>query len=253
MTGSPGAGQEHEEQANKSRGRQHLNHNHKRTTSPTTHTGKDGWTDGVERSHSPRKTERGHSGSLEDMNKDRKAQGQRDHHSSSPRKGSRREHDPSRNLDEPQSPRHPAGQQPSISTGDAKDRRYKGEDTAYMQEREATESWGTGEHHRRGKRAEKEATVQRSYRERSGSDAETGTLTQRSGRERGDHEYWESKYHGPAEEVSRNDPRGSSSSIHDPSLNGNSASKKAPITPGPWKVPSSARIQSQVDATYAEI
>ncbi|KAM6925577.1 membrane-associated guanylate kinase, WW and PDZ domain-containing protein 3a [Xenentodon cancila] len=273
MTGSPSAGQEHGEQANKSRGR-HLS-NYKRTTSPTTQASKsgrsdskssspkralEGWTDRAERSHSPRKAERGYSISQEDMNKERKAQGQRDHHSSSPRKDSKSEHDPAlplRNLEEPQSPRHPAGQQPNVSTGDAKHQRYKGEDTAYWQEREAPESgdksWGTGERHRRGKRAEKEAAVQKSHRERPGSDAETGTLTQRSGREQGDKEYWESKYQGAVEEVGRKDPRGSSSSIQDLSLNGTATTKKAPITPGPWKVPSSARIQSQADTTHADI
>ncbi|XP_061591343.1 membrane-associated guanylate kinase, WW and PDZ domain-containing protein 3a isoform X2 [Cololabis saira] len=263
MTGSPGAGQE-------PRGRHLSNYNHKRATSPTSPTSPtaqaskpgrgdskssspkragEGWTD---RSHSPRKTEQGHGASQEDTNKDRKAQRQREHHSSSPRKDSRSEYDPAlplRNLEEAQSPRHPAGQQPAGVS------RYKGEDAAYRQDREAPQSgdksWGTGERHRRGKRAEKEAGAQKPHR--PGSDAETGTLTHRSGREHGEREYWESKYQGTAEDVSRKDPRGSSSSIQDPGLNGTAAAKKAPITPGPWKVPSSARIQSQGDATYADI
>lgn len=196
------------------------------------------------------------------MSKERKNQGQRDHYSSSSRKSSKREHDPAvplKNLEEPQSPRRPAGQQPSTSSGEGKDWRYKEEDAAYRQERGATESGdkslGTSERHKKGKRAEQEAAAQKSHphRERAGSNADSGTLSRGSGREKGDREYYESKYHGPAEEVNRKDPRGSSSSIQDPSCNGTTTSKKAPITPGPWKVPSSAKIQSQVDTTYADI
>ncbi|XP_078111864.1 membrane-associated guanylate kinase, WW and PDZ domain-containing protein 3a isoform X1 [Sander vitreus] len=271
--GSPGAGQEHARQANRSRGQQLSHQNHKRTTSPSTHTGKtsrsdskpsspmrasDGRAERQDRSQSPRKTEQGHSGSVEDTGKDRKAQGQhRDHRSSSPRKSSKREPDPAvplKNLEEPQSPRRPAGQQPSAASGEGKDRRYKEEDAAYWQERGATESGdkssGTGER-KKSKRAEQEAAAQKSHsqthRERAGSDADSGTLSRRSRREKGDKERQESKYHGPPEEVNRKDPRGSSSSIQDPSCNGTATSKKAPITPGPWKVPSSAKIQSQAD------
>ncbi|XP_053173297.1 membrane-associated guanylate kinase, WW and PDZ domain-containing protein 3a isoform X1 [Scomber japonicus] len=278
-TGSHVAGQEPAQQANRSRGQQLSHHNHKRTTSPSTQTrktsrsdsksaspkrGTEGWADHVERSHSPRKTERSHSGSLEDMSRDRKAHGQRDYHSSSPRKNSKREHDPavpSKKLEEPQSPRRPAGQQPPVSSGDGKDWRYKDEDAAYWQERGATESgdkiWGTSDRHKKGRRAEQEAMAQKSYsqmhRERSGSDADSGTLSRRSGRDKGDKEYRESKYHGPGEEVNRKDPRGSSSSIQDPSCNGTATNKKAAITPGPWKVPSSAKIQSHVDPAYEGI
>ncbi|XP_042347232.1 LOW QUALITY PROTEIN: membrane-associated guanylate kinase, WW and PDZ domain-containing protein 3a [Plectropomus leopardus] len=268
-SGSPGAGQEHGRQANRSRGQQPSHHNHKRTTSPSTQTRKtsrsdsksaspkratDGWAD-HERSQSPRKTERGHSGSLEDMRKDRKAQGQRDHHSSSPRKSSKREQDPAvplKNLEEPQSPRRPAGQQPSVASGEGKDWRYREGDAAYWQERGATESGdkgsGTSERQKKSKRAEQE--LQKSNRERAGSDADSGTLSRRSGREKGDKD---SKYHGPPEEANKKDPRGSSSSIQDPSCNGSTTSKKAPITPGPWKVPSSAKIQSQVETSYADV
>uniref|UniRef100_A0A3P8U668 Membrane-associated guanylate kinase, WW and PDZ domain-containing protein 3 n=1 Tax=Amphiprion percula TaxID=161767 RepID=A0A3P8U668_AMPPE len=274
VSGSPAAGQEHGRQANRSRGQQLSHHNHKRTTSPSAQARKtsrsdsksgsprravEGWTDHVERSQSPRKPERGHSGSLEDMSKERKAQGQRDHHSSSPRKGSKRENDPAgplRNLEEPQSPRRPAGQQPHVASGEEKDWRYKEEDAPYWQE-SGDKSWGNGERHRKGKRAEQEAAAQKSYsqvhRERSGSDADSGTLGRRSGRGKGDKEHRESKYPGPAEDGNRKDPRGSSSSIQDPSCNGTTTSKKAPITPGPWKVPSSAKIQSQVDTTYADV
>ncbi|KAF1390066.1 hypothetical protein PFLUV_G00054260, partial [Perca fluviatilis] len=269
--GSPGAGQEPARQANRSRGQQLSHQNHRRTTSPSTHTGKtsrsdsktsspmrasDGGADRQERSQSPRKAERGHSGSLEDVGKDRKPRGQqRDHRSSSPRKSSKREPDPAaplKNPEDPQSPRRPAGQQPSAASRE--DRRYMEEDGAYWQERGAPESGdkssGTGER-KKSKRAEQEAAAQKSHsqapRERAGSDADSGTLSRRSRREKGDKERQESKYHGPPEEVNRKDPRGSSSSIQDPSCNGTATSKKAPITPGPWKVPSSAKIQSQAD------
>ncbi|XP_047425109.1 membrane-associated guanylate kinase, WW and PDZ domain-containing protein 3a isoform X2 [Mugil cephalus] len=279
VSGSPGAGQEHGRQANRSRGQQISHHNQKRTTSPSAHTGKtgrgdtksgsprratEGWTDPLEHSQSPRKTERGHSESLEDMSKERKAKGQRDYRSTSPRKGTKREQDPAaplRNLEEPQSPRRPAGQQPSVASEEEKGWRYKDEEANYWQERGAVESgdksWGTGEQQKRGRRADQEAVAQKPYsqvqRERAASDADSGTLSRRSVREKGEREYRESKYQGPAEEVNRKDPRGSSSSIQDPSCNGTTTSKKAPITPGPWKVPSSAKIQSRVDSSYADI
>lgn len=204
--------------------------------------------DRVERSQSPRKV-----GSLEDVSKDRKAQGQRDPFSSSPRKGSKREQDPAvpfSNAEEPQSPRRPAGQQPGAPSGE--ERRYRQEEedaAAYRPAESGDRAWGSGERQKKGKRAEQEASVQKSSsqthreRERAGSDADNGTLSRRAAREKGEKEHREGK-----------DPRGSSSSIHqDPSVNGTSASKKAPITPGPWKVPSSAKIQSQVDASYADV
>lgn len=196
------------------------------------------------------------------MSKERKAQGQRDHRSSSPRKSSKRDPAvPMKNLVEPQSPRRPAGQQPSITYGEGKDWRHKEEDVAYWQERGAAESGdkslGTSERHKKNKRAEQEAAAQKSHsqmhRERAGSDADSGTLSRKSEREKGDKEFRENKYHGPIEEVNRKDPRGLSSSIQDPSCNGTTTSKKAAITPGPWKVPSSAKIQSQADTTYADV
>ncbi|KAM9351033.1 membrane-associated guanylate kinase, WW and PDZ domain-containing protein 3a [Symphorus nematophorus] len=257
--GSPGAGQELGRQAGRSRGQQLPHHNnHKRTTSPGTAQSRkpgrsdsksaspkraaEGWTDRVERSPSPRKTERGHGGSLEDMSKERRAQGQRDQRSSSPRKSSKREHEL---AVEPHSPRRPAGQQPSVAYGDTKDRRYKEEDAAYWPE-SGDKGLGTSERHKKNKRAEHEAAAQKPHpqahsRERVGSDAESGTLSRRGGRDKVHHGP------GPAEDAIKKDPRGSSSSIQDPSCNGTTSSKKAPITPGPWKVPSSAKIQSQVD------
>uniref|UniRef100_A0A1A7WSN5 Membrane-associated guanylate kinase, WW and PDZ domain-containing protein 3 n=1 Tax=Iconisemion striatum TaxID=60296 RepID=A0A1A7WSN5_9TELE len=264
---SPGAEQEHR-QANRSR-----SHNLKRTTSPSAHTRQaaktdsksgslrrtaEGQSDHVERSQSPRKIDRAHSGSLEDMNKGRRVQGQRDSYSSSARKGSKRDQEPtlhSRDLEEPQSPRRPAGQQPSVSTGEAKEWKSVEEDVTYWQEKGVEEcrdkNWGTSDRHRKGRRAEKEASVPRSHRERMGSDADPGTATQRRERERADRDYRENKHQ--SEDMSRKDPRGSSSSIQDPNCNWTNTSKKAPITPGPWKVPSSAKIQFHVDTAYADV
>ncbi|XP_054643554.1 membrane-associated guanylate kinase, WW and PDZ domain-containing protein 3a isoform X2 [Dunckerocampus dactyliophorus] len=233
--GSPNTGWEHARQPNRVRGQQV---SVKRTTSPGTHTRKTSRSDSkatspkrateskadhVDSSQSPRKKERG---SLEDMSRDRKHEGQRDRRSSSPRKSSKRE------QEEPQSPRRPAGQQPP-----AEGRRHKDEDAAYLQDRAAAES----DRHKKGKRAEQEIVPQKGHmqRERSGSDADT--MGRRSAREK------DSRSHRIPEDVNKMDPRGSSSSIQDPSYNGNSTTKKAPITPGPWKVPSSSKIQSQVD------
>uniref|UniRef100_A0A1A8I0N9 Membrane-associated guanylate kinase, WW and PDZ domain-containing protein 3 n=1 Tax=Nothobranchius kuhntae TaxID=321403 RepID=A0A1A8I0N9_NOTKU len=261
---SPGAEQEHR-QANRSQ-----SHNLRRTTSPSAHTRQaakndsksgslrratEGQSDHRERSQSPRKIERSQSGSLEDMNKGRKAQGQRDPYSSGARKGSKRDHEPtlhSRDLEEPQSPRRPAGQQPSVSTGEAKEWKSVEEDAAHWQEKGVEENrdknWGTGDRHRKGRRAGKEAAVPKSYRERMGSGANPGTATQR---ERADRDYGENKQQ--AGDVSRKDPRGSSSVIQEPSCDGTNTSKKAPITPGPWKVPSSAKVHSHVDTAYADV
>ncbi|XP_061159272.1 membrane-associated guanylate kinase, WW and PDZ domain-containing protein 3a isoform X1 [Syngnathus typhle] len=245
--GSPAAGREHARQANRSRGQQVST---KRTTSPATHTRKtsrgdskatspkratESAADPANSSRSPRKAERGSS---EDVIRDRKHEGKRDHRSSSPKKSSKRDHDagvPLKNQEEPQSPRRPAGQQPP-----GEGRRYKDEAAAHWQERAATES----DHHKKGKKAEHETVAQKSHvhrEERSGSGGDT--LNRRSAKEK------ESRSHRLPEDGSKKDPRGSSSSIQDPGCNGTSTNKKPPITPGPWKVPSPSKIQSQVETT----
>lgn len=258
-------GQEHVRQPNRARGQQHSHQPHQSSTSPSSHTRKtskgdskaasprkppEDWSELSERSPSPRKTEQGYGGSLEDMNK--KAPGQRNHHSSSPRKTSKKESDstgPSRNAVEPQSPRRPAGQQPSTAHREGKDRRFKEEDAAYWSERGATESVdkspGTTERHKRNKRADQDGAKAQTHKEKAGSDVDSSTPSRRGGKD--------GAYHGSTEEVNRKDPRSSGSSIQDPSCNGTTTSKKAPITPGPWKVPSSARIQSQWETSYADI
>lgn len=258
-------GQEHVRQPNRARGQQHSQQPHQSSTSPSSHTRKtskgdskaasprkapEDWSELSERSPSPRKTEQGYGGSLEDMNK--KAPGQRNHHSSSPRKTSKKESDsagPSRNAVEPQSPRRPAGQQPSTAHREGRDRRFKEEDAAYWSERGATESVdkspGTTERHKRNKRADQDAAKAQTHKEKAGSDVDSSTPSRRGGKD--------GVYHGSTEEVNRKDPRSSSGSIQDPSCNGTTTGKKAPITPGPWKVPSSARIQSQWETPYADI
>lgn len=234
-------GQEHGRQPNRARGQQHSQQPHQSTTSPRKTSRGDSkaaspkkpsedWPELSERSPSPRATEQGYGGSLEDMNK--KAQGQRVHHSSSPRKTSKKDSDstgPSKNAEEPQSLRRPAGQQPSTAHREGKDRRFKEEDAAYWPERGAAESVGkspgTTERHRKNKRADQDGSKAQTHKEKVGS----------------------------TEEVNRKDPRSSSSSIQDPNCNGTTTSKKAPITPGPWKVPSSARIQSQWETSHADV
>lgn len=248
-------GQEPVRQPNRARGQQHSHQPHQSTTSSSSHTRKtsrgdskaaspkkppEDWSELSERSPSPRKTEQGSGGSLEDVNK--KAQGQRNHQSSSPRKTSKKESDstgPSRNPVEPQSPRRPAGQQPSTAHREGKERRLKDEDAAYLSERGATEgvdkSSGTTERHKKNKRPDQDGLKEQTHKEKAGSDVDRGV------------------HHGSTEEVNRKDPRSSSSSIQDPNCNGTATSKKAPITPGPWKVPSSARIQAQWETSYADI
>lgn len=197
--------------------------------------------------HSPRKTERGgYDGSLEDVSRESRA-----HHpsSSSPKKGSRRGEQqqqqqeeaggPHRSLEEPHSPRRPAGQEP-------RERRRR------VEEERGDVPQGTTERRKRDGATTSNPPTQR---ERAGLDPDSGSssLGRRGGREKErerqvDHEG--KQYPGPAEEPGRRDPRGSSSSLQDPVYNGTSGGKKAPITPGPWKVPSTSKIQSHGETTY---
>lgn len=244
-------GQERARQPSRARGQQQAQQAHQSPSSPSPHSrktsrgdpkaagpkkGSEDWSEVSERSPSPRKTEPGSGGSLEDTNK--KAQGQRNHRSSSPRKTSKKDPDsagPSKHAVEPQSPRRPAGQQPSAAHREGRDRRFKEEDAAYWPERGAAESPdkspGTTEQLRKNRRADPGGSRAPTHKERAGSD----------------------QHHGSTEELNRKDPRGSSGSIQDPTCNGTTTSKKAPITPGPWKVPSSARIQSQWETSHADI
>ncbi|XP_077368141.1 membrane-associated guanylate kinase, WW and PDZ domain-containing protein 3a isoform X2 [Festucalex cinctus] len=233
--GSPGAGRERERerQDNRLKGERLPA---KRTASPAARARKTSRSDSkaaspkraAESSRSPRKAERGSS---EDVSRDGKRDGRRDRRSESPKKSSKRERDAAvsfGNREEPQSPRRPAGQQPA-----GEGRRHKDEKGAAAE----------GDRHKRGKKPEDETAPQKPHaaRERSGSGGDA--LSRGSAKEK------ESRSHGLPENVSKKDPRGSSSSMQDPGGNGTSAGKKPPITPGPWKVPSPSKIQSQVDAT----
>ncbi|XP_077465232.1 membrane-associated guanylate kinase, WW and PDZ domain-containing protein 3a isoform X1 [Stigmatopora argus] len=239
--GSPAAGRERARQANHSRGQQVYN---KRTTSPGTQTRKasnsdikasspkrKSGLDHVESSQSPTKPERSSS---ENTGRHRKQETQRGPRSSSPKKSSKGEQEapvPWKNQEGHQSPRRPAGQQPP-----GEGRRYNEE--ARWQDIHTSES----DRNRRGKKAEQETGSQKSHghRERSGSGADT--LNRRSGKE------IESWSHGLPGDVNQRDLRGSSSSLQDPGCN-ETSTKKPPITPGPWKVPSPSKMQSQVDTT----
>uniref|UniRef100_A0A3P9M0P8 Membrane-associated guanylate kinase, WW and PDZ domain-containing protein 3 n=1 Tax=Oryzias latipes TaxID=8090 RepID=A0A3P9M0P8_ORYLA len=234
VAGSPGVEQDYRRNISPSR---RANRSDSKSTSPKR--ANEGVTVHAERSHSPQKIGAAHSGSMEDMSRERQVENR----SRSPRKGSKRDQEtfqPSRHLEEPSSPRRPGGQQPSA---EVKDRRLQGDDASTTEG--GDRSWENAENaHRRAKKAEKEAAP-KSHRDRAGSDA--GTLNQRSARERAD------KHQGANGDVSRRDPRGSSSSAQDPNCNGTATSKKAPITPGPWKVPSSAKVQSQTEPAYADV
>lgn len=268
---------DHGRRAHRSQGQQLPHHDHKHTTSPSSQTRKtgwvdsksaspkratEGWVDPVEHPKSSKRTEQGHGGSWEEINKERKTQGQRDHYSSSPRDNSHREEDsagPLRNMEEPQNPRHPVGQQPSVPYGKGKEWKYKEEDAAYWQDRGTADSGDKGrsttERHDNTRRDEPEVAAHKSHsqmhREKVRPDVESGGLNQRSGKEK---EYWESRHHGTTDELNRKEPRGSSSSIQESSCNGTATiNRKAPISPGPWKVPSSSKIQSHMDHTFADV
>uniref|UniRef100_A0A8C6SC78 Membrane-associated guanylate kinase, WW and PDZ domain-containing protein 3 n=1 Tax=Neogobius melanostomus TaxID=47308 RepID=A0A8C6SC78_9GOBI len=182
-----------------------------------------------ERSNSPRKAER-QSASLEDMTSERKERKER--RSSSPKKGSK-------NENEPQSPRRPGGQQP-----------YKAPTEEWRHSDDFAETTRGTNDKRKNKVVDED--FYRS-RERVASEGEGGTLERRAKR---DKEYREARNYSE----DRREPRGSSSSAQDPSMaNGTSATstsaaaKKAQITPGPWKVPSTAKIQSHMDTSYEGI
>ncbi|CAL8368115.1 unnamed protein product [Lota lota] len=188
--------------------------------------------------HSPRKMERrGYEGSPEDVSREKRTHRPS---SSSPRKGSRRGEQQEeaggthRSPEEPHGPRRPAGQEP-------RERRSRGE------EERGDVPQGTAERRRRDGGPASNPPAQR---ERAGLDPDHSSRRGRE-KERERQADQEGKQHpGPAEEPGRRDPRGSSSSLQDPIYNGTSGGKKAPITPGPWKVPSTSKIQSHVETAH---
>lgn len=219
--------------------------------------------EGNERSHSPRKREKNPSVSVKNKNvdastqsldvyMDRKAQGQTDRggRSASPRKSSRKEQDPgtrqpSKGHEEPQ--RYFDGHFNYGSGGNL----YREEDIDVQQDRETGETRpeiarSDTERRHREKGVEREAVPQRSRSQILNDGAmpeeQPTTLNRRAHREPK-----ESRYRGGAGEESKRDTRGSSSVPPETSWNGNPGNKKAPITPGPWKVPSSAKMHSQVE------
>ncbi|XP_030623833.1 membrane-associated guanylate kinase, WW and PDZ domain-containing protein 3a [Chanos chanos] len=224
-----------------------------------------------ERSRSPRKTDRNPSVTVEDknghfgiqsgeMNKERKYR-EREGRSTSPMKTSKREQEPGtrrpvRTQDEPQ--KHSDGQRPNHASGAGKERRRKEEDP--RQDRESGEmrpegTKGTNERRRKDREAGREAVNQSSgphgHRERAGTESASSTLNRKGhkdkDRETREAEHKEIRHKAMTEETNRREARGSSSASQEPSYSGNPSSKKAPITPGPWKVPSSAKIHSQAE------
>ncbi|XP_037397175.1 membrane-associated guanylate kinase, WW and PDZ domain-containing protein 3a isoform X3 [Pygocentrus nattereri] len=222
-----------------------------------------------ERSRSPKKSEKKFSGTMEsknghastqslDMYVDRKAQGQRerDGRSTSPRKHPKKDQETgarqlSRGQEEPQ--RHNPG------SGGAQERRHE-EDTDLPQDKETGEirhenTKAANERRRREKGTESDLAPQKSHsqihKERAVPEPQASTLNRKGHREKDrelkEREAKEGRHKGVTSEESKRETRGSSSVPPETSWNGNPSTKKAPITPGPWKVPSSAKIHSQVE------
>ncbi|KAK3518954.1 hypothetical protein QTP70_016221 [Hemibagrus guttatus] len=221
-------------------------------------------TEGKEHSHSPRKMEK--KPSVSGINKnvnastqsldaytERKAQGQKDRggRSASPRKSPRKEletgtRQPSKGYEEPQ--RYSDRQQFNYGSGG---NLYMEEDLALHQDKETGEirpeiARSDNERRHRETGVQREAAPQKSQsqilNDRAMPEHQPTTLNRK-----GHREPKEGRYRSGAGEESKRDARGSSSDPPETSWNGNPSSKKSPITPGPWKVPSSAKMQSQVE------
>ncbi|XP_030213357.1 membrane-associated guanylate kinase, WW and PDZ domain-containing protein 3a isoform X1 [Gadus morhua] len=199
-----------------------------------------GWGDRSEPApHSPREAERGgYDGSPEDRSREKQTHRPS---SSSPRKSSGRgepQQDEAgglhRSPEEPHSPRRPAGQEP-------RERRGRGEE-----ERGEAPIQGTAERRKRdGGGPASNGPAQR--------EPDHSSLGRRGGRQKERERQADQEGQpppGPAEEAGRRDPRGSSSSLQDPVYSGTSGTKKAAITPGPWKVPSTSKIQSHGETAH---
>ncbi|KAI5095999.1 membrane-associated guanylate kinase, WW and PDZ domain-containing protein 3 isoform X2, partial [Silurus meridionalis] len=190
------------------------------------------YTEGKSRSQSPRKPDK---------------KGGR---SASPRKSPRREQDtgtrqPSMAYEEPQ--RYLDGQHFNYGTGGSP---YKEEDFDFGQDRETGEvrpelQRTDNDRRHREKGVQREAVPQRSQSQIFND--QTMPEHQPMGlNHRGHREAKEGLSRGGASDESKRDTRGSSSVPPETSWNGNASNKKSPITPGPWKVPSSSKVQSQV-------
>uniref|UniRef100_A0A674DGB6 Membrane-associated guanylate kinase, WW and PDZ domain-containing protein 3 n=1 Tax=Salmo trutta TaxID=8032 RepID=A0A674DGB6_SALTR len=218
-------------------------------------------------SQSPRKTDRvdrdnkagsaeHQNGSVEgDLSSEKKAHGQREGRkgrecrSFSPRKMTSKR-DPEAAVSRQPSKgqegqRRSRGQHPSSNPASGKgtqgrERRRKEEDPSHRQERETR----TSECRRKDTEVEREPHRSQTQKEKTGPDSEGGTLNRRERSQR------EGKHREAAEEENQRDTRDSTSSAacQDSTCNRNPSSKKqVTITPGPWKVPSSAKIHSHVE------
>lgn len=169
--------------------------------------------DEKERSRSPKKSEKKNTPDVENKYDNPYGNRERDR-SPSPRKA-KKERDTGIRQEAPQ--KGVSGQKPN--SGIIKERRHKEEDTMQRHDRETGETKPDVRYHR-DEIAEPMRSVFESGKDPRGRD-------------------WE-----PNESRSevKSGPRGPQETSH----NGNPTSKKSPITPGPWKVPSSARIQPPV-------
>ncbi|XP_066527751.1 membrane-associated guanylate kinase, WW and PDZ domain-containing protein 3a [Hoplias malabaricus] len=223
-----------------------------------------------ERSRSPKKMEKRPSESTESKNahastqsldvySERKPQGQkeRESRSTSPRKNPRKDQETGARQEKIHG--HFDEQRLNTGSGGAKERRSE-EDIDLRQDKETGETRpestaATNERRRREKGPEADPAVQKSHsqvhRERAIPEPQASTLNRKGHKEKDrelkEREAKDGRYKGVATEDSKRETRGSSSVPPETSWNGNPSNKKSPITPGPWKVPSSAKIHSQVE------
>uniref|UniRef100_A0AAY5EH08 Membrane-associated guanylate kinase, WW and PDZ domain-containing protein 3 n=1 Tax=Electrophorus electricus TaxID=8005 RepID=A0AAY5EH08_ELEEL len=214
-----------------------------------------------ERSRSPRKVEKKPSASSRsknmhssmqslDMYTDKKSPRERESRSASPRKSPRKEQETgTRQLSRAQE--EPLRQfdelRPTAGPGASRDRRRKGEDVEFLrQDKETGETKPEMERRLLEKGAQREEAPPWSHipMERAVAEPQASLPTHKGQREK-DREVKEGWPKGLVAEEGKRETRGSISVPPEISWNGNA--KKAPITPGPWKVPSSAKIQSQVE------
>ncbi|XP_076840136.1 membrane-associated guanylate kinase, WW and PDZ domain-containing protein 3a isoform X2 [Brachyhypopomus gauderio] len=126
--------------------------------------------------------------------------------------------------------------------GATRERKHRDEDVDLRQDRETGETKNEAV-----RRAQREAPAPWSHAPTE-TETQAGSLKPKTRRERdGEGSEWEGKEGGTKWVVDEDKEMGTRGfgSVPPETRNGNS--KKTPITPGPWKVPSSAKIQSQVE------
>ncbi|KPP78318.1 Membrane-associated guanylate kinase, WW and PDZ domain-containing protein 3-like, partial [Scleropages formosus] len=215
-------------------------------------------TDTKERSRSPRKTEKNPSHLAErvptsrldrEPSKERKPHPQKDRRSSSPKKSPRKEQEGvakqlSKAHEEQQ--RRAGGQHPANTTRENWEKKAKEDDPKHKQEREAgqhrVEAFAS-EVRGKGKDAVRQPGPQssQSYQHRE------ATRPEEDASQRGSHKNKEREKERDREarrkEAEEEEEGKDTITVQELPSDGPAGGKKGPITPGPWKVPSSAKIQ----------